>query len=79
MNNSSPDTSNGALKRGTLVRRTQNFDINNFADDAMFENFVDKGKCLRCLMVADDRGARNLEFEKRNPPSAASPWTLPQG
>ncbi|OAL50382.1 hypothetical protein IQ07DRAFT_509705 [Pyrenochaeta sp. DS3sAY3a] len=45
-----------------------------YADDELWERYVQKGEHLVCLMQATDRGAGFLIQDTRTPPSAASPW-----
>jgi hypothetical protein len=51
------------------------FDIKNFATDAVWKQYVAKGEHLACAMTATDAGAGFLIQDSRTPPSAASPWT----
>jgi hypothetical protein len=51
------------------------FDIGNFATDAVWAQYVAKGDHLECVMDATDAGAGYLIQDTRQPPSAASPWT----
>ncbi|KAI4638163.1 hypothetical protein J4E93_010319 [Alternaria ventricosa] len=60
-----------------LAPRTDGGDFNpgNWADDAKWQKYLDKGHHLTCLMDATDRGAGWLSKDTRQPPSAASKWT----
>jgi hypothetical protein len=51
------------------------FDINNFASDKLWAEYIAKGNHLNCIMDATDAGAGFLVGDKRKPPSAASPWS----
>ena len=51
------------------------FDIKDFATDAVWKQYVAKGYHLECMMGATDAGAGFLIQDTRNPPSAASMWT----
>jgi hypothetical protein len=51
------------------------FNIKNFATDAVWNRYVAKGNRLACLMTATDAGAGFLIQDSREPPSAASSWT----
>jgi hypothetical protein len=51
------------------------FDINNYADQALWDKYLKKGDHMLCLMEATDQGAGWLEEDTRQPPSAASKWT----
>ncbi|KAH7080614.1 hypothetical protein BKA63DRAFT_563290 [Paraphoma chrysanthemicola] len=51
------------------------FDRNDYADNAMWDRYVQKGEHFKCLMVATDVGAGFLIQDTRKPPSAASRWT----
>jgi hypothetical protein len=51
------------------------FDIKNYATDAVWNQYVAKGDHLQCVMGATDVGAGFLIQDTRKPPSAASPWT----
>jgi hypothetical protein len=51
------------------------FDINDYATDAVWNQYVAKGDHLQCVMGATDVGAGFLIQDTRKPPSAASPWT----
>lgn len=50
------------------------FDLKDYANDAEWKKYTNKGEYLTCLMKATDRGAGSLIENQRIPASAASPW-----
>jgi hypothetical protein len=50
------------------------FNIDDYASNEVWTKYVDKGDHFNCIMHAADFGAGFLIEDKRQPPSAASPW-----
>ncbi|KAF2856423.1 hypothetical protein T440DRAFT_439477 [Plenodomus tracheiphilus IPT5] len=70
-----PRRLDGLPNGATPITGLIDFDPSNYASDALWQQYVDKGHHLICLMEATDSGAGHLIEDKRNPPSAASQWT----
>jgi hypothetical protein len=51
------------------------FDPNVWASQTLWDQYLEKGRRLSCLMQASDQGAGWLIQDTRQPPSAASRWT----
>ncbi|KAJ4986345.1 hypothetical protein SVAN01_08162 [Stagonosporopsis vannaccii] len=71
------DTFGNARRSARLKRddRVQSFFDEDFASEADWTKFTNKGGALMCGLNGDDEKAGQQMGDKRTPPSAASPWT----
>jgi hypothetical protein len=60
---------------GVVTTAGLKFNINDYASEAVWNQYVAKGDQFMCKMQANDKGAVWLMQDTRTPPSAASQYT----